>query len=158
MGVDELLKNELGEKRWKIRKRLIETDEKMRSKTVDRLIKSTPKRIKDKVDTYCDELVKRNKQINLFEKIPNGSAIWVKYTGSGEWYLCEWIKHEESTILGTATIILGQHKGIELYKQLGSELQFEEFIIVKKPETLRPNQVRWREVEEREFEFDVKIR
>lgn len=27
----------------------------------------------------------------------------------------------------------------------------------KKPETLRPNQVRGREVEEREFEFDVKI-
>lgn len=28
----------------------------------------------------------------------------------------------------------------------------------KKPETLRPNQVRGREVEEREFEFDVKIK
>ena len=27
----------------------------------------------------------------------------------------------------------------------------------KKPETLRPNQVRGREVDEREFEFDVKI-
>lgn len=131
--VDDLMKNELGPKRWKIRKRLIETDEKMRSKTVDRLIESMPKHIADQVDDYADKLIKRNKLIEKFDQIPNGAIIWIKHTNTAEWLLCEWKKVEDSTILGTARLLTGRARGIGYHKYLNNDQEFEDFIIVEKP-------------------------
>lgn len=68
-AIDTVMKNELGEKRWEIKKRLIQTDEIMRSKTVDKLIKSMPKHIAEKADKYADDLVKKNKQIETLRTV-----------------------------------------------------------------------------------------
>jgi len=132
MTLDEIMSNEIGEKRWKVRKVIIKTDETMRSKTVDRLIGSTPPWIEAKVDKYCENLVNRNKRIKLFESILDGSPVWVK-SFSGEWFLCEWSKIEESTSLGIMNVVIGDKKGIKFCVFVDGDMEFEEFVIIKKP-------------------------
>lgn len=134
MNVDQLISDEIGEKNWRVRKVIIKTDQIMRSKTVDRLIKSTPKYIEQKVDTAVDAYVRRCKHVSDIESIPNGAILWIKHTNSGDWFLCEWEPCSDSTLLGTARVISGEHKGIG-FNKWNTDQEFYDFLIVEKPKS-----------------------
>lgn len=98
---------------------------------------------------------KPENEVSKLIKAKVGDRVKCKYGNSGNKF---WYKFLDTNPV-IEQIRFNKIAGFHEFKLAGNETWWHEndFIILK-PETLRPNQVRGREVEDLRFEFDVKIK